>query len=140
MLYFLLITIILDFDKNFPTICPHGIYQPFSSELSTVKCNFIIIIRQVLRQKRFVFLSNPILVGSTDISIFLFFKASNECLRLTNLTIVFLLSPNRWHASMSFLVTLTFTLSRTLITLSSKSLLLTDWGIPCIFMLFCLWY
>ena len=43
---------ILDFDKNFRTICPRRIYQPFSSELSTVKCNFIIIIRQVLRQKK----------------------------------------------------------------------------------------
>ena len=36
----------MDFDKNFPAICPHWICQPFSSELSAVKCNFIIIIRQ----------------------------------------------------------------------------------------------
>ena len=80
------------------------------------------------------------LVRSTDISIFFFFNASKECFPLTNLTNVFLLSPKRWHAFMSFLVTLTLTLSRTLITLSSKSLLLTDWGIPCITILFHLLY
>ena len=123
MLYFLLITIILDFDKNFSIICPRRIYRPFSSELSAVKCCFIIIIRQVLRKKRFVFLPNPMLVRSTVIRVFLFFNASSECFRLTSLTIVFLLSPSRWHASTSFLVSLMFTLSRTLITLSSKSLL-----------------
>ena len=72
--------------------------------------------------------------------LFLFVKASSKCFRLTNLTIVFLLSPNQWHASMSILVTLTFTLSRILITLSSNSSLLTDWGIPCITKLFRLQY
>ena len=67
---FLLITIVIDFDKNFPTIYPCQIYQPFSSELSIVKCNFIIITRQLLRKKkRFELLSNPLLVRSTDISI-----------------------------------------------------------------------
>ena len=68
-LYFILITIMIDFDKNFPTIYPCQIYQPFPSELSIVKCNFIIIIRQLLRKKRFELLSNPLLVRSTDISI-----------------------------------------------------------------------
>ena len=43
----------------------------------------------------------------------------------------FLLPPNRRHASVSFLVTLKFTLFRSLITLSSKSLLLTDSVIDC---------
>ena len=38
------------------------------------------------------------------------------------------------------LATLTFNLSRTLITLTSKSLLLTYCGIPCILILFCLVY
>ena len=84
-------------------------------------------------KQRFAFLSNTILVRSTDISIIFIFNATNHYYQLI---FDFLLLPNRWHASTSFLVSLTFTLSRKLITVSLKSLYLTEWGIPCITTLF----
>ena len=63
--YFLLITIILDFDKHFATICPRWIYEPSLCKLPAEKYNFIIIVRQVLSQKMC-----KVLVRSTVISIF----------------------------------------------------------------------
>ena len=57
----------MNFDKNFLTICARGIHQPY--QLTAVKCN--LLLHWVA--KRFLFLSNPILVRSTDISIFLVF-------------------------------------------------------------------
>ena len=59
MVYFLLITIIMDFDKNFDTICLLRIWQSFLSEHSTVKCNFIIIVSQVLGQKKICIFVKP---------------------------------------------------------------------------------
>ena len=77
-------------------------------------------------KKGFVFLSNPMLVRSTDMSIFSIFQCFERMFSIDEPHYCFSASPNRWHVSMSFLVTLTFYFSRTLTILSSISLLLTD--------------
>ena len=139
VLYFLLITIILHFDKNSSTICPRRIYQPFLSELSAVKCNLIIIFRQILDKKGFAFLSNIILVRLTGISIFFF-----QCFKL-------MFSIDKPHYCCS---AITQPMARfsvvfsdfnihyigNLITVPSKSLLFTGWGLTCISILFRLLY
>lgn len=43
VLHFLLIIIILDFDKNFVTICPRRMCHRFSPELLAVKYNFTVM-------------------------------------------------------------------------------------------------
>ena len=38
--------------KIFLTVCPRQIYQSFSSDLSALKCSFVIKIRQVWKQNK----------------------------------------------------------------------------------------
>ena len=63
-----------------------------------------------------------------------------QILSIDEPTVVLLLSPKRWHASMLFLFTLMFTWTRRLISLSSKYSLLIGWGIPFSSVLFRLLY
>ena len=77
------------------------------------------IVRDVLNQKRHVYKPNT---GKINRHKHLFLSTWFQCFRLTSLSIIALLLPNRSHTSLLFLVTLTFILSRTLTTLSSNGL------------------
>ena len=136
MHYFLLFNIILDFDKNFATIRPRRVYQPFSFELSAGKCNFINIVRQILGQKRICIPVEPN-TGKIDrhkhFFIFQCFKrmfsidephycCSANIQPMAHFHVIFS------HFNIHFIEDINN-------ILSSKYLLLMGWWIPCIFCL-----